>query len=151
MTKTIAGVTFNNADGTGRQGILAGLIAAGRDIISIRIVKQNYTDEKTGKTTLALGCIERSTGKQLGFIHNNEIAEMLEKNITEMTGFIGYNVKGKCYFVELSEVKAPSKNQYIMVKNTCNRAGIELPAYDARAYKRWFATVLPTLAVAENK
>ena len=143
-TMTVAGVTFANEDGTNRQGILAGLVGAGKDIIGIRLVKQNYTDANN-KTTLALGCIERTTGKQVGFIHNADIAEMLEKGITELTGFIGYNQKGHCYFIELSEVKAPSKNQYIMVKNTCARAGIEMPTYDVRAYKRWFANVLPAI------
>lgn len=148
---TIAGVTFSNEDGTNRQGILAGLVGAGKDIIGIRLVKQNYTDAKTNKTSLALGCIERTTGKQIGFIHNSDIAGLLERNVTEMTGFIGYNGKGKCYFVELSEVKAPSRNQYIAVKNTCARAGIEMPAYDVRAYKRWFSTVAPAIEERKSK
>ncbi len=147
----IAGVTFNNKDGENRQGILAGLAAAGKTIIGIKIVKQNYTDSTTGRTSLALACVERTTGKQIGFIHQNEIADILSKGVTEMTGFIGYNTKGKCYFVEIDTVQAPSRNQYILVKNTCKRAGIEAPAYDVRAYKRWFKEVMPALALAENK
>ena len=150
MKSTIAGVTFANNDGENRQGILASLTAAGKTIIGIKIVKQNYTDS-TGRTSLALACVERTTGKQIGFIHQNEIADMLSKGLTEMTGFVSYNTKGKCYFVEIDTVQAPSRNQYILVKNTCKRAGIEAPAYDVRAYKRWFKEVMPTLALAENK
>lgn len=133
----LAGVTFNNQDGTNRQGILAEFKAKNHDIIGCIVKKVNYTDAE-GKDSLALAIFEKTTKQQIGFIPKENIPELLKTKTTELTGFIGYNAKGKCYYVELSPIVPPTRNQYRHVSRLCAENGIQAPAYDMRAYKRWF-------------
>lgn len=132
---TVAGVNFSNENGTSRQSILTSLFQAGKTIVGVKLVKTNYTDAN-GVTSLALACVEKSTGEQIGFIHKEDIASCV--SISEMTGFIGYNQKGHTYYVELRPVEAPTKKQYGAVKSICSKNGLEMPCYDARAYKQFF-------------
>lgn len=138
FTCNVAGVTFANEDGVNRQGILRELVDAKKEICGISLKKTNYTDNN-GVTQMAIACIEKTSRQQIGFIPKENITEILKDNCNELTAFIGYNTKGKCYYVELSPVQAPTKNQYVYVQRACKKAGIPMPAYDERAYKRWFS------------
>lgn len=131
MVTRIAGVTFNNEaedGGVNRQKILNALANSGRQIITVDLKRTQYNGE------LAIKCIEHTTRQVIGWIPKSDIDKITH---SQMTGFIDYGKHG--YSVRLDWQHAPTAKQYHYVKSLCTKHGIELPAYDIRAYAYVFA------------
>lgn len=125
MTK-VSGVTFNNEDGKNRQQVLAELVAANRQIITVDLVYTTFNGE------FAIQLVENTTRQTIGWVAKTELYKFTSCNIRQMTGFIGFY--NGTYYTRLDMQQAPSYQDYVSMYRYCSQNGYAMPAYDVRAY-----------------
>lgn len=127
----VAGVTFRNEGtqgGRSRQEILKEL----PEIITVDLKKTTYDGQP------AVMVLEHRTKQQIGWLPKNTVKDADKRR--QVTGFIHTDKRGR-RSVELSDQQAPSTEVYRYAKKLCQEKGIEMPAYDMRAYGRMFAMI----------
>jgi hypothetical protein len=107
----------------------------------VNLIKQSYINPKTGKTELAIACVERNSKKQIGFIPKSDIEPDILK-IRQLTGLVKLHEASGTFHCELTSVQAPSSEEYKSVKALAEAKKMIMPAYDIRAFaqfKNWIA------------
>ena len=151
---TVAGVTFANPDGTQRQDILKHF--GNECFITVNLIKQTFSNAKTGENEPAIACIEKVTKQQLGFISRNDLNRPEVTNVRQLTGQVRcfQNENNQTtFYCEIAPVQAPDSEMYANMKKLCAANNLTLPAYDVRAYEQfitWFENRQATATVTAN-
>lgn len=129
MEKTfkLAGVTFNNEDGTPRQDILRVLYELPGHVTIVKLIETTYDGERAVKV------IDEKSGQTIGWIRKADLF-IMNKFPEKMTARIDFYKDN--YFVVLEEYKTPSQKLYHAVKELCDKKHIQRPMYEMNAY-RW--------------
>lgn len=123
----VAGVTFNNEDGTSRQELLA---LIGRGFRTAKLKQTEYEGERAVEV--------RINGKMVGYVPRTQLTNPLSFE-QELTAYV--DIYKNKFFVELTPRVRPSSKEYVTMKTLCAKAGKPMPAYDRRAYAQYWATV----------
>jgi hypothetical protein len=130
-TFNIAGVSFNNTDGTSRQEALKSF--GDGCFVTINLLKEPFFNQDTQTTELAIACVEKTTKKRLGFIPRAHILPEI-MNERQMTGLVRFYEPEGTWYCELARVQQPDSKMYADMKIYCETNGLPMPAYDIRAY-----------------
>lgn len=126
MMTRVAGVTFKQSAADGGKDIQTVL----KSLPAIITVDLKYT---TFEGAPAIKCVEHKTREVIGWIPKTDIGLMTDKGKpSQLTGFVRQSQRG--FSVQLDEQKAPSPKQYRMAVAISRKNGIDMPAYDVRAY-----------------
>lgn len=134
----VVGVTFNNEDGESRQEILRALRKSNRRIVDLDLIYTEFEGEPAIKVR------ERSTKKIIGWMPRTEVVEIMKAKIKHTIGFITKYEETEC--VKITKPEFPTNVEYHRMKAMCAKKGVEMPAYDKRAYKVWEKKVLKKAA-----
>lgn len=137
----VVGVTFNNDavdGGESRQEILRALRKSNRRIVDLDLIYTEFNGEPAIKVR------ERSTKKIIGWMPKDAVAEIMADKIKRTIGFIT-KYEGTEY-IKIAKPEFPTNVEYHRMKAMCAKKGVEMPAYDKRAYKVWEKKVLKKAA-----
>lgn len=133
-TIRVAGVTFNNPDGTSRQELIRNL---GTGWKTAKLRQTEYEGERAVEV--------RISGHLVGYIPKTQLGNPMSEQ-SELTALIEYypgkktNDSGK-WHITLSERIVPTAKEYAYMKKLCINAKLPMPAYDRRAYSSYWAIV----------
>lgn len=130
----VAGVTFNNSDGTSRQKLLASLGEGWHKATLKHVVFD-------GKPAIEV----RINKLFVGYVPRTQLTNPLA-NYRELTARIDYyasvdDTKPGTWYAVLYEQSRPTSQQYAAMKAKCLETGIPMPAYDTRAYSAYWSVV----------
>lgn len=133
-TIKVAGVTFNNPDGTNRQDIIRSL---GLGWKTAKLKQTTFDDERAVEV--------RISGKLIGYVPRTMLSNPLTE-LDELTALVEYYPGKKIsdtgkWHVTLSKRIVPSSKEYAYMKKLCLNAKMPMPAYDRRAYASYWAVV----------
>lgn len=137
-TMRLAGVTFDNGDGSSRQELLATMSKRVGSYAIVDIIETMFEGER------AVQILDRNSKRCIGWIPK---AELADNPAFPATATVHIQLYKGTYYAEISETRIPSTKQYYAVKNICRNAGIPMPAYDARAYS---SLIVKSMAMAKS-
>ena len=132
----VVGVTFKNEDGENRQDILRTLRKSNRRIVDLDFIYTEFNGQPAIKVR------ERSTKKIVGWMPKDRVAEIMDAKIKQTVGFITKFEDTNCECLHIAKPEFPTGQEYHRMKAMCTKKGVEMPAYDKRAYKVWEQNVL---------
>lgn len=139
MTMKVAGVSFDNDDGTSRQQILSTMAKREGGYAIVDLIETTFDGER------AVKIIDHNSKGCIGWVPKDN----LEDNPTFPASV---TAKIQCYkgtyFATISETVVPSAKQYYAAKCICKNNNIMMPAYDSRAYSHLISR---SMAVAHNR
>lgn len=125
MNLKLAGVTFDNEDGTSRQKLLETMYQMPAHMILVDMIETTYDGERAVKV------LESKSKYHIGWVKKADLAKY-EKFPDQMTASVNYYKN--TYYVELSICEAPSQKQYHTVKSIVAKKHMPKPIYDKKAY-----------------
>lgn len=127
----VAGVTFNNPDGTSRQKILSSFVGWR----TAKLHETVFTPENGEPERAVEVCIN---GNLIGYIPRAQLDNPMSYQ-SELTVLVSM-YKDKYYAVLYPRI-VPSSKEYATMKRICTQLHRPMPAYDRRAYMSYWAVL----------
>lgn len=132
---SVAGVKFDNENGTNRQTLIANICRNEKKGEFRFIAELKATTFVNAQNVTEEAIAVYAGTEQIGFVPRKSIASL--KGVDKVVAIAGYYEPADAYTVNLYVHEAPSAKQYSYVKRICDANRWALPLYTRQDYTRF--------------